>query len=60
MVLELHFQEGFDGEDIEILVGGRVVARMRLRTRMQTGLAHIEKLMLSNDEAKREVQIAIA
>ncbi|MEH6631562.1 MAG: hypothetical protein V7776_12070 [Halopseudomonas aestusnigri] len=60
MMLELHFQEGFDGEDIEIIVGNRVVTRLKLRTRMQTGLAHIEKLMPFEDEARQEVQIAIA
>ncbi len=58
MVLELHFQEGFCGEDVEIIIGGRVVARLRVETRLQTGLAHIEKLLLSKDQ--QEVQITIA
>lgn len=44
---ELHFQEGFSGETVEVLVDGVRVARFEARTRMQIGLAHIERLDLS-------------
>ncbi|MBY3249868.1 hypothetical protein [Rhizobium laguerreae] len=43
---ELHLQEGFDGETVVIEVDGVEIARVEARTRMQTGLAHIEKLRL--------------
>ncbi|MEE8104170.1 MAG: hypothetical protein V3T86_01395, partial [Planctomycetota bacterium] len=46
-VYELHFQEGFGGETVEVLVDGVVAARFEARTRNQIGLAHIEKLELS-------------
>jgi hypothetical protein len=44
---ELHFQEGFSGQTVEVLVDGTEVARFEARTRMQIGLAHIERLDLS-------------
>lgn len=44
---ELHFQEGFAGETVVVLVDDAVVARFEARTRMQIGLAHIEKVPLS-------------
>jgi hypothetical protein len=44
---ELHFQEGFTGETVEVLVDDKVVASFEARTRMQIGLAHIERLELS-------------
>jgi hypothetical protein len=42
--VEVHFQDGFSGEAIELLVDGRTVARFAARTRYQTNLAHIERL----------------
>ncbi|MEZ5667180.1 MAG: hypothetical protein R3F55_07065 [Alphaproteobacteria bacterium] len=46
MEYELHFQEGFTGETVTVAVDGSVVARFQASTRMQTGLAHIERLHL--------------
>lgn len=46
MNCELHFQEGFDGETLVVSADGVEVARFTARTRMQIGLAHIEKLTL--------------
>lgn len=43
---ELHLQEGFAGETVVIEVDGAEIARVEARTRMQIGLAHIEKLRL--------------
>jgi hypothetical protein len=43
---ELHFQEGFSGENVEVLLDGRTMAEFEARTRMQIGVAHIEKLAL--------------
>jgi archaellum component FlaF (FlaF/FlaG flagellin family) len=43
---ELHVQEGFSGESVEVLVEGRIVATFEARTRMQIGVAHVEKLLL--------------
>lgn len=44
---ELHFQEGFTGETVEILVDDAVVASFQARTRMQISLAHIERMELA-------------
>lgn len=46
MDCELHLQEGFAGETVDLEVDGVQVARIAARTRMQTGLAHIQKLAL--------------
>jgi hypothetical protein len=43
---ELHLQEGFSGEGVEVLVDGEIVAEFEARTRMQIGVAHVEKLAL--------------
>jgi hypothetical protein len=43
-LIELHFQEGFTGDDVDIYVEGKPVAHFAARTRLQTGLAHIETL----------------
>ncbi len=43
---ELHLQEGFSGEGVEVLVDGETVAEFEARTRMQIGAAHVEKLTL--------------
>ncbi len=43
---ELHLQEGFSGEGVEVLVDGEIVAEFEARTRMQIGVAHVEKLVL--------------
>lgn len=47
---ELHFQEGFFGQTVEISVDGEEVARFEARTRLQTGLARIEKLDLRSGQ----------
>lgn len=44
MDYELHLREGFGGETVVIEVDGAEMARLKARTRMQIGLAHIEKL----------------
>ena len=44
MQLELHFQDGFSGETIEVLVDGQVQAQLQLKTRYQINLAHVEQL----------------
>ncbi len=41
---ELHFQEGFTGEAIEIRLDGKLVKTIKPKTRMQTGLAQIETI----------------
>jgi hypothetical protein len=41
---ELHLQEGFTGETVEIGLDGVPLASVVARTRMQTGLAHVEHL----------------
>ena len=46
MNCELHLQEGFAGETVVIEVDGVEIVRVEARTRMQIGLAHIEKLGL--------------
>ena len=43
---ELHFQEGFGGETVEVLVEGESVARFEVKTRHQISLAHIQSLDL--------------
>jgi hypothetical protein len=43
---EFHFQEGFTGEPVEISVDGKPIARFNAKTRLQLGLAHIERLEL--------------
>lgn len=48
--IEIHFQEIFSGERIEVLAGGVVVAEIKAKTRFQTGLAHIERLRLHEGE----------
>lgn len=49
--IELHFQEGFEGEQIEILRNGTVAAAFPAKTRYQISLAHIEELAIAeNDE----------
>lgn len=48
--IEIHFQEVFSGERIEVLAGGAIVAEITAKTRFQTGLAHIERLRLRDGE----------
>ena len=48
--IEIHFQEIFSGEPIEVLAGGAIVAEVTAKTRFQTGLAHIERLRLRDGE----------
>ena len=44
--IEVHFQEGFDGETVVLYVDDAEAGRLTARTRMQIGLAHIEKLQV--------------
>ena len=53
---EFHFQEGFTGETIDIRVNGAEVSRFAATTRLQIGLAHIERLRLSPGDT---IQISI-
>jgi hypothetical protein len=54
---EMHFQDWFTGEAVEVAVNGVVVTRFQARTRAQISLAHIEKLALSPAD---EVTIRVA
>lgn len=56
MEYELHFQEVFSGENVEIIIDGVIVSSITLQTRFQTGLAHIEKLQLQPGQ-KVEIRI---
>jgi hypothetical protein len=42
MDVELHFQDGFSGETVEVLVNGEVRAAFSAKTRYQINLAHME------------------
>jgi hypothetical protein len=53
---QLHFQEGFSGETVQVSVGGTELVRFVATTRQQIGLAYIERLQLSPGET---VQISI-
>ena len=44
---EFHFQEGFTGQTVTVTVEGRAPMRFEVHTRLQTGLARIEKLELN-------------
>jgi antitoxin (DNA-binding transcriptional repressor) of toxin-antitoxin stability system len=44
--IELHLQEGFRGETVAIRLDGAPVAELVARTRMQLGLAHVERLQV--------------
>ena len=44
MICELHFQDGFAGEVVEVAVDGDLRMRRELRTRLQISLAHIEEI----------------
>lgn len=50
MKLELHFTEGFSGQEISIHVADRIVAEFSAQTKFQTGLAHIEMLDLRDGQ----------
>lgn len=45
--IELHFQEGFSGQDATVAVDGRIVERFSARTRPQIGAAHVATLSVS-------------
>jgi len=47
MNAELHFQDGFSGETVEVLVNGEVKASFVAKTRYQINLAHIEPVSLT-------------
>ncbi len=55
--VEFHFQEVFTGQQIDLRVGSKIKARIVVRTKFQTGLAHIEILQLHEGE---EVILKIA
>lgn len=42
--IELHLQEGFTGETVVIRLDGALMGELAARTRMQIGLAHVERL----------------
>jgi len=42
MIVELHFQDGFEGETIEVSVNHALRARITPKTRYQINLAHME------------------
>lgn len=48
--VEFHFQEGFSGQKFDLAIAGRTVATVNANTRFQTGLAHIEPMMLRDGE----------
>lgn len=54
--VELHFQEGFSGELVDVCVGDEVLTSFEAKTRYQISLAHIESLTL---EPRRKVSIRI-
>jgi hypothetical protein len=48
--IALHFQEGFSGETVQILVNGEPIGERSLKTRNQIGLAHIERIEVSSGD----------
>lgn len=54
---EFHFQEGFNGETVEVRVEGESCLKFEAKTRMQLGLARIETLQLQKGQL---VSIVIA
>lgn len=46
MIAELHLQDGFVGENIEVLVNGEHRAEFQAKTRYQINLAHVEEVDL--------------
>lgn len=48
--IEIHFQEHFAGEPVEVRINGRPVAGFAATTRYQVGLARIEKLEIGEGE----------
>lgn len=57
MQLELHFQDGFSGETIDVLVDGEARARFQAKTRYQINLAHVQELSVDPGR-KLEVRLA--
>lgn len=47
MNVELHFQDGFSGETVEVLVNGEVKASFTAKTRYQINLAHVQPVALA-------------
>lgn len=47
---ELHFQEGFSGETVEVRLDTKQIAVFTIKTRMQIGLAHVEKITASEGD----------
>jgi hypothetical protein len=51
---EVHFTQGFFDDDMQVICDGAVLIQLNLTTRMQTGLAQIAALPLTN---KKEVTL---
>lgn len=45
--IEFHFQEGFAGETVTVRSDGATLVNETMRTRLQTGLAHIATVELA-------------
>lgn len=48
--VEVHFTEGFFDDDVQVICNDAVLLRLHLTTRMQTGLADIAKLQLTDEK----------
>jgi hypothetical protein len=53
---EIHFGEGFDGDAVTLSVDGQPIKTMVLTTKMQLGLAHIERVDL---KARQMVTVSL-
>ena len=49
----IHFQEGFAGETVELWRGRTKIGSWPMRTRLQTGMAHIESIEAEPGERLR-------
>ncbi len=48
--IELHFQDGFDDDTVDVLVDGASIAAPTLKTKHQLGLAHIQPVALDDGQ----------
>ena len=55
--IEIHFQEHFAGEPVEVRINNRKVAAFAATTRYQIGLAHIEKVEIDDGD---QVTVVVA
>lgn len=55
--IEIHFQEYFDGEPVEVRINNRQIAAFPATTRYQIGLAHIEKVKIDDGD---QVTVVVA